>query len=147
MHPDFPLPDLDDPLTRGFWDAAARRQLALTRCEACQVWVWYPTDPSHGCGPGSLTWTAVTGHGTLYSWTVVRRALLPEYAQVVPYTTALIELDEVPGVRLVSLLADADPARLEADMPMEVTFRPLRFRDSGRSVLAPMFVPQGGGTG
>ena len=42
MRADFPLPDRDDPLTSGFWAAAARGQLAIPRCVTCGRWVWYP---------------------------------------------------------------------------------------------------------
>ena len=32
---DFPLPDTAWEGTRGFWEAAAREQLAIPRCAAC----------------------------------------------------------------------------------------------------------------
>ena len=39
---DFPLPDVDDPLTAPFFAGAARGELVITRCDACDAYVWYP---------------------------------------------------------------------------------------------------------
>ncbi len=40
--PDFPLPDLEDPLTAEFFAGAARGELVIPRCAGCDRWVWYP---------------------------------------------------------------------------------------------------------
>ena len=39
---DFPLPDVDDPLTAPFFAGAARGELVIPRCDACDAYVWYP---------------------------------------------------------------------------------------------------------
>ena len=41
---DFPLPDVDDPLTAPYFAGAARGELMITRCEACERYVWYPDE-------------------------------------------------------------------------------------------------------
>ena len=83
---------------------------------------------------GPLTWTAVSGAGTLFSWAVVRRAFLPAFADQVPFVTALVALAEDPAVRLPTYLVDADPDTLRADEPVRVTFRPLVVLDRARQV-------------
>jgi uncharacterized OB-fold protein len=40
----------------------------------------------------------------------------------VPFVLAVIELDEQPGLRLVSTLVDCAPEDVEIGMPAEVTF-------------------------
>ena len=80
----------------------------IPRCETCGAYVWYPQDACPTCG-GALTWTAVSGRGTLFTWAVVRRAFLPAFADLVPFVTALVALDEDPAVRLVHVLVDAAP--------------------------------------
>ena len=136
---DFPLPDVDDPLTAPFFAGAARGELLITRCDACGDYVWYPQAACPRDG-GSLTWTAVSGRGTLFSWAVVRRAFLPAFAEQVPFVTALVALVEDPAVRLPTYLVDADPESLRADEPVRVTFRPLSFPTvPGKSVIVPMF--------
>ncbi len=136
----FPLPDVDDPLTAPFFAAAARNELAIPRCERCDRFVWYPKEHCPHCD-GPLTWTAVSGRASLFTWAVVRRAFLPAFADQVPFVTALVALDEDPAVRLCTYLVDVDPdAELHADTPVAVTFRELAFSTvPNRSVRVPMF--------
>jgi len=136
---DFPLPDVEDALTADYFAGAARGELMITRCEGCAEFVWYPQEDCPRC-EGALTWTAVSGTGTLFSWAVVRRAFLPAFADQVPFVTALVALAEDPAVRLPTYLVDADPEALRADEPVRVTFRPLSFSTvPGKSVIVPMF--------
>ena len=137
---DFPLPDVDEPLTAEYFAGAARGDLMITRCEACAEFVWYPQERCARC-EGPLTWVPVSGAGTLFSWATVRRAFLPAFADRVPFVTALVALAEDPAVRLPTYLVDADPDTLRADEPVQVTFRPLEFSTvPGKSVIVPMFV-------
>ncbi|HEY3831045.1 MAG TPA: OB-fold domain-containing protein [Acidimicrobiia bacterium] len=142
---EFPLPDVDEALTAPFFAAAARDELAIPRCERCNQFVWYPKASCPSCD-APLVWTPVSGRATLFTWTVVRRAFLPAFADRVPFVTALVALDEDPAVRLCTYLADVDPdAPLEAGTPLAVTFRDLTFSTvPDRAVRVPMFavVPQ-----
>jgi uncharacterized OB-fold protein len=83
----------------------------------------------------------MSGDATLFTWTVVRRAFLPAFADRVPFVTALVALAEDPAVRLCTYLVDVDPdATLEADTPVRVTFRDLTFSTvADASVRVPMF--------
>jgi uncharacterized OB-fold protein len=139
---DFPLPDLSDERTAEYFAGAARGELVLPRCDACGQLVWYPERRCPACSGESFTWTPVSGRGQVFSWTVVRRAFLPAFEDMVPFVTALISLDEDPAVRIVSYLVDCEPEAVVADMPVEAVFRPLRFPTvPDRSVPVPMFVP------
>jgi uncharacterized OB-fold protein len=139
---DFPLPDLADERTAEYFAGAARGELVLPRCGACGRLVWYPEPRCPACAGESYTWTSVSGRGRVFSWTVVRRAFLPAFEEMVPFVTALVALDEDPAVRIVSYLVDCDPDAVTADMPVEAVFRPLRFPTvPDRSVPVPMFVP------
>ena len=138
---DFPLPDTDWEGTRGFWEAAAREQLAIPRCAACARFQWYPRERCRACGASELPWTAVSGHGTLFSWAVVRRALVSAFADQVPYVSALVALAEDPAVRVVTRIVDCAPESLRAEQPLHVVFRPLVFPNVTRRVIAPMFTP------
>jgi len=138
---EFPLPDVDWPPTREFWAAAARGALAIPCCDACGRYVWYPDGACRSCGASASTWTRVSGRGRLFSWSVVRRAFIPELGGDVPYVPALVAIDEDPAVRLVTRMVDCDPHALRVDMPVRVVFRPLRFADVSGEVVAPLFVP------
>lgn len=145
MKNEFPLPDLDWEPTRGFWHAAQQQRLEIPRCFGCKKLTWYPLSACQHCGRATADaerdWTAMSGRGTLFSWSHVTRALFKPYASKAPYITGLVALDEDPTVRLVTLLVDCDPADLQIDMPVEVVFRRLEFPDVEGSVLAPMFRP------
>ena len=136
---DFPLPDVEDPLTAGYFEGAAAGELRIPHCATCDRWVWYPEAVCPVCG-GELAWTATSGRGSLFTWVVVERAFLPAFADMVPFVTALVALEEDPAVRIVARLVDADPSTLAADAAMHVVFRPLAFPTvPDRTVVVPMF--------
>jgi uncharacterized OB-fold protein len=136
---DFPLPDVEDPLTAPFFAGAARNELVIPRCDSCGEFVWYPAETCPHDG-GALTWTPVSGKATLFTWAVVQRPFLPAFADQVPFVTALVAIDEDPRVRLCTLLVDH--GELVADMPVRVDFRPLTFSSvPDKSVAVPMFRP------
>ena len=112
-HADFPLPDTSWEPTRGFWEAAARGELAIPRCAACAAYNWYPREACARCGGTDMPWTAVSGRGSLFSWAVVRRALMKELREKAPYVTGLVALEEDPSVRIVTMLVDCDPDALQ----------------------------------
>jgi len=137
--PDFPLPDVEHPVTAEYFAGAARGELCVPRCDGCRRWCWYPEAVCPACG-GGLSWRATSGRGALFTWAVVERAFLPAFAEMVPFVTALVALEEDPAVRLVTQIVDTDPAALRADLPVVVTFRPLRFPTvPDHEVIVPMF--------
>src|SRR5262249_10878952 len=127
--------------TREFWAAAGRGELALPRCDGCARYVWYPDGTCRFCGSHAATWAVVSGRGRLFSWTVVRRAFIPQFARDVPDATGVVTIDEDPAVRVVSRVVDCDPEMLRIDMPVRAVFRPLRFAGVPGEVVAPLFVP------
>ncbi|MGZ4688600.1 MAG: Zn-ribbon domain-containing OB-fold protein [Acidimicrobiia bacterium] len=139
---DFPLPDIEDPLTAEYFAAAARGELAIPRCAGCDRWVWYPEPTCPTCG-GALQWRATSGTGRLFSWAVVRRPFLPAFAEMIPFVTALVALEEAPEVRIVSYVVDVEPDALSDGLPLVATYRELAFPTvPGRSVVVPMFAPR-----
>ncbi|HXQ20328.1 MAG TPA: OB-fold domain-containing protein [Candidatus Acidoferrales bacterium] len=141
MHPDFPLPDVNWGPTRELWSGAARGELRITRCDACGRYVWYPEAPCRHCGGAALTWTRVSGRGTLFSWSVLHYAWIPQFREQLPFVSGLVALEEDPGVRLVSYIVDCGVDALRCDMPVRVVFRPLRYPGVAREVIAPLFAP------
>jgi uncharacterized OB-fold protein len=145
-HPVFPLPDVDEPLTGGFWHAAARGELAVPRCAGCGARCWYPRPKCPACGGTDLPWIPLSGSATLFSWAVVHHAFLPAYRDELPFVAALVTPDDAPGIRLATRVVDADPADLRVGLPVEVTFAALRHPDLGVEVAAPFFRPRPGGS-
>src|SRR5690348_15837286 len=106
---DFPLPVVDDPLTAPFFAGAARGELVVTCCTGCEQYVWYPQERCPVCG-GALEWVPMCGRGTLFSWTVLLRVFLPEFEDMVLFTSALISLAEYSAVRIITYVVDTEPA-------------------------------------
>jgi uncharacterized OB-fold protein len=138
---EFPLPDTTWPVLQPFWEGAAEGELRIPRCASCGRYEWYPRDTCSGCGGGGLPWAVMSGRATLFSWSEVSFPWVPQFADKVPFVSALAALDEDPSVRLATLVVDADPAALQVDMPLQVTFRPLEFTGVTGSVVAPLFRP------
>jgi uncharacterized OB-fold protein len=101
----FPLPI--DQWTQPFWDAAARRELVMPRCTACQAWRWPPTPFCPKCRSQALEWLPA-GAPRLYSFTVVRQpgpSPQDPYRVVVP---GLVEFPAAGGMRLIAAIVDSE---------------------------------------
>lgn len=141
FHANFPLPDVEWAPLQPFWAAAQRGELEIPRCASCGRWVWYPRAACPGCAAASPEWTAVSGRGRLFTWTVVTHPFLPAFRDKVPFVTGLVALEEDPGVRLATEIIDCPPGDLVCDQPVEVVFRPLRFSGVAGEVMAPLWRP------
>ncbi len=141
MREGFPLPDVDWEPTREYWAGAAEGELRMPRCTACRRFCWYPDGTCLACGGEAVVWERMSGRATLFTWVVLEHAFLPQYAGTLPFVSALVSLDEDPGVRVPTRIVDCDPADLAIDQPVEVCFRPLRFDGVEGEVVAPLFRP------
>lgn len=114
------------PLPRGedyngeFYNFCKQHELRFQRCSDCQTWRHMPRESCRNCGSFEWTWERSEGKGTIFSWSVIHRALHPGFADELPYAVVLIELDE--GVRLVSHVLGLDIAALKIGLPVEVIF-------------------------
>ncbi|MGE3621529.1 MAG: Zn-ribbon domain-containing OB-fold protein [Acidimicrobiia bacterium] len=102
------LPDTAWPVLAPFWEALARGSLAFPRCTGCGRFQWYPQAMCPRCRAMDFEWTDVEGTGRVFTFTVVRQAFLPEFADRLPTTVALVEVGAAPGVRLVTNVLTAD---------------------------------------
>jgi len=98
-----PIPDRD---SARYWAALAEGALELQQCRDCGQWTWPPRPICSGCQGEGLEWKPVKGTGEVYSWVVTHRAYTPHFVALVPYTIALVRIDEqddilIPG-RLLS---------------------------------------------
>ncbi len=96
------LPVVDDLDTGGFFAAAANGTLAILHCARCGTVLHMPRAYCRTCRSFDAEWRTVTPRGTVYSYTVVTHQVHPLFP--VPYTLVLVELDALPGVRLVGHL-------------------------------------------
>jgi uncharacterized OB-fold protein len=115
------------PETKAFWDAAAQGKLLLKRCTACGEAHHYPRAICPFCGSERTEWTEASGRGTVYSYSVFRRA--PE-----PYAIAYVTL--VEGPTLMTNIVDCDLDAIHVGQAVRVAFKPT---EGGPPV--PMFSP------
>lgn len=134
-----PLPDPQCALLRPYWEAAARGEFRLPRCTACGHFVWYPEAQCPECGHDGLAWERLSGRGRVFSFVVVRRALYPPFAGLVPYVSGIVAIDEDPRVRVVTRFLDADPDRIAIDMPVRVRFADFGYPLGTTNVLGPFW--------
>jgi uncharacterized protein len=123
------LPVVDDIDTQGFFEAARRGELAIRMCNGCQAVLHLPRAHCHRCGSWDGRWQVVEGSGSVYSWTVVEHQVHPAFP--VPYTVVLVELQDLPGTRLVGHLPGTP--EVEAGQKVDVWFESLD--DDGQTVV------------
>lgn len=105
-NPGRPLPVPQD-WDRGYWEAAAQHRLVVQRCASCARVRSFPRLGCPDCGSLDFGWQEVSGEGTIYSWTRLRRMFHPDFAEL-PLVTCVVELIDEPAVHLVANLVDVD---------------------------------------
>lgn len=110
----FPAP-VPNPETKPFWEAADEGRLLLKRCRSCGDVHYYPRAYCPFCGSGETEWQPASGGGTIYSYSVMRRA-------EVPYAIAYVALDE--GVTMMTNLVDCDLDAIRIGQRVRLVFKP-----------------------
>ena len=104
-----------NPETKAFWDGAAQGRLLLKKCLACDQVHYYPRAICPFCGSVRTEWQQASGRGTIYSWSVMRRA-------ETPYCIAYVTLDE--GVTMMTNIVGADLDGIRIGQKVRVVFTP-----------------------
>ena len=94
-----------NPETAPFWDAAAKGTLLIKKCRACGEAHYYPRALCPFCMSGQTEWIPAAGTGTIYSYSVMRRA-------ETPYAIAYVTLDEGPTMMTNLVQCDFDALRI-----------------------------------
>jgi uncharacterized protein len=116
-----------NPETQAFWDAAKEGKLLIKHCRACGELHYYPRALCPFCFSDQTEWRESKGRGTIYSYSVMRRA-------PVPYAIAYVTLEE--GPTMMTNLVDCDFDRLRIGQSVKLVFKPTQ---GGPPV--PMFTP------
>lgn len=115
-----PVPnDLDRP----FWDACNEERLVLQHCERCDRYQHPPEPKCETCDAADqLIWKSVAGRGTIYSYGVVYDTPIASLQGDQPYNVAVIELDEAPGINMMSHLPGAPIDNVPIGAKVALTF-------------------------
>lgn len=120
-------------LNRAFWLGGAEGRLLIHRCSDCGFWLHPPAPVCRRCHSIAVAPAAVSGRGTLHSFSVNHQRWGPD--DVEPYVIALVELAEQPGLNLLTNIVECLPSEVRIGMAVEVVFRPLA------DVWLPLFKP------
>ncbi len=127
-------PDLTDD-NRDFWTSGADGELRIPYCESCARWIF----PIEAVCPTCSTATvprAVSGRGTVYTYTVNHQPFHPDVAP--PYALAIVELDDQADLRFMTNLVNCDLDAIEIGMAVHLVI------EQHGEVFVPLFEPASG---
>ena len=113
----------------------------MQRCDDCGLRPFPPRAHCPECGGRVLTWRAVSGRGSVYSFTIARRPPHPVFAGHDALVIAIIELEE--GARMISNVGRCAPASVRIGRPVCVAFEPIDDSDVVLPVFQPSEAPDG----
>ena len=113
--------------TQAFWDAARTGRFVLPTCTACRKAHWYPRAICPFCADGTIEWRDASGKGTIYTFSVMRRAKEP-------YVIAYVTLAE--GPTMMTNIVDCNFDALRIGQPVNVVFK-----ETENGPPVPMFRP------
>ena len=101
---------------------AQRYSLVGEVCGECGAKIFPPRDVCPECAKPAREPYVFSGRGEVYSYTTLYDAPAG-FQQFVPYTVALVKLEE--GPLIAAQLTDVDPEEVHIGMPVEMTTRRL----------------------
>ncbi|MEA3018797.1 MAG: uncharacterized protein QOI47_321 [Actinomycetota bacterium] len=107
-----------------FWDACNDERLVVQHCDTCDTFQYPPDASCYWCGaPGDqLSWREIEGRGTIYSYSVVYDTPISSLQGDLPYNVAIIDLDEAPGINMISHLSDVPVGEVPIGAAVTVFF-------------------------
>lgn len=84
-----------DDLDAAFWEGCRAHRFLVHRCGRCGRAYW-PASTCVDHGSADMVWEPASGHGEVFTYTVVHHAYAPEYLDRLPYALAVVQLDEGP---------------------------------------------------
>ena len=108
------------PESAPFWEGAKAHKLLLPRCNACGRFWFPPSRRCVHCLSSDFAWAESEGQGRIYSFVVFHRVYHPAFESDVPYTVAIVELDE--GPRVLANIVGISPDDVRCDMRVRVVF-------------------------
>ena len=112
--PTLPAPAISAEVAH-YWAAAGAGKLAIRTCNSCGELHHYPRAICPFCHSDQLDWREAAGTGTIYSFSVMRRA-------ATPYAIAYVKLDE--GVTMLTHIVCVDFDAIRIGQRVTVDFAP-----------------------
>jgi hypothetical protein len=114
------------PSTEPFWAAAAEHRLVVPRCTSCGTFRFPPSPFCWKCRAQDVEWVEHDGNATVYSFTVIRHAVVPQVAEVLPLIAAVVELPNTDGCRVIADIVGCEPGDVRIGMPVQLDWYDVR---------------------
>jgi uncharacterized protein len=117
-----PLPNIDKD-SEEFWAGLSRHEFLLWTCGTCGAQYWPKSFCVHHDNEPfakDMSWRPGSGKGTLFAFNVHHWAFHPGFRDDVPYTYALVELDEGPLIS--STIVGRKPTQADVGRPVTVVY-------------------------
>jgi uncharacterized protein len=112
---DRPIPDpVTSPETEAFWAASALGRFLVRHCTDCDHAHWYPRSLCPLCASSATEWREGAGLGSIYTFSVMRRA-------GAPFVMAYVRLDE--GPLMMTNIVECDPDLVRIGDRVALVFR------------------------
>ncbi|WP_444984833.1 Zn-ribbon domain-containing OB-fold protein [Halomonas mongoliensis] len=111
-----------------YFEAAREGRLLIKRCADCNQPHFYPRPLCPHCFSDATRWIEASGTGTIYTFSVTRRA------GPIPYAISHVTLTE--GVTMMSNIVDCDLDDIHVGQAVKVVFQP-----SEDGWMLPCFTP------
>ena len=98
-----------------YFEAAAQGKMLLKKCSDCNEVHHFPRGICPFCFSTNVDWTEAKGTGTIYSYSVTRRA------GPIPYCIAYVTLDE--GISVLTNIVDCDLDTVRIGQKVKLTFK------------------------
>jgi uncharacterized protein len=122
--PDFSALEIAmDSWSEPFWQSGAEGRVLMPRCTSCGTFRW-PAGPfCPECRSQPVEWVP-PGQARIYSFTILPAPGEDKDAPPRLRIPTLVEFDDAPGVRLVSVLVDAEPGQVAIGDPVVIAWQP-----------------------
>jgi uncharacterized OB-fold protein len=106
--------------TRGYWEGTLAEEIRIQKCNACGN-LQLPWGPCcTNCLSQDLGYQVASGRGSVFSFTIVRQAIHPNFSAAVPYVLGDIQLEE--GPIMTSNVTDCAVEDVSIGMPVRAWF-------------------------
>ncbi len=124
------------PLNEHFWRGGADGELRFLRCQDDGTYVHPPAPICPECLGKNVSPEAVSGRATVLTYTLNHQQWVPSPDH--PYCIAIVELEEQPGLRLMTNVVNCPAEDVRIGMPVKVLF------EAYEDIFIPVFEPAGG---
>jgi len=129
-----PLPQPDSE-SEGYWKALKEHKLMVPHCKACGHYFFWMRAFCPKCHSDQTELVQSKGRGKVHTFTTIRQNMGPGFRDEVPYTVAVVELDE-GAAQMLTNIVECPVDKVKIGMAVQVVFD-----DVTPEVTLPKFKP------